>query len=127
LRAVLDELEDTGLTVNEFEERFLALCLEAGLAGPEVNAWGALPASERKVDFLWRAERFVVETDGRAVHTTRHAFERDRRRDQRLMLADYQVVRFTWRQVTREPGRVAETVRTLLARRARRWRAPPRR
>jgi hypothetical protein len=119
LRAVLDEFEDCGLTANEFEECFLALCLEAGIERPEVNAWGALPAWERKVDFLWRAERFVVETDGRAFHATRQAFERDRRRDQDLLLAGYQVVRFTWRQVTREPEHVAHTIRALLARRAR--------
>ena len=67
-----------------------------------------------KADFLWPAERLVVETDGRASHSTRAAFEDDRRRDQSLMLAGYRVVRFTWRQVAREPEAVAATVRTLL-------------
>jgi very-short-patch-repair endonuclease len=89
------------------------------LPTPEVNPWGALHDEEMKVDFLWRAERLIVEADSRTFHTTRHAFERDRRRDQDLMLAGYQVVRFTWRQVTREPARVASTIRTLLSCRTR--------
>lgn len=60
-------------------------------------------------------QRLIVETDGRDVHTTRQAFERDRERDQRLMLPSWRVVRFTWRQLTREPERVAATLRALLA------------
>jgi very-short-patch-repair endonuclease len=55
----------------------------------------------------------VIETDGRETHGTRKAFEKDRLRDQRLALAGYQVVRFTWRQVFEEPDRVASTVRRL--------------
>jgi len=53
------------------------------------------------------------------VHTTRKAVEHDRLRDQRLTLAGYAVVRFTWRQVEREPRRVAAVLRGLLARLAR--------
>jgi len=66
-------------------------------------------------DFLWRPQRLIVETDGRDVHTTRQAFERDRERDQRLTVAGWRVVRFTWRQITREPDRVVQTLRALLA------------
>ena len=73
------------------------------------------PGEQFRVDFLWRQQRLIVETDGRDVHSTRQAFERDRKRDQRLMLAGWRVVRFTWRQITREPERVAATLRALLA------------
>ncbi|MDX6675968.1 MAG: hypothetical protein QOE31_20, partial [Solirubrobacteraceae bacterium] len=41
--------------------------------------------------------------------------EHDRRRDQRLMLAGYRVVRFTWRQVTEDPATTLDTLRALLA------------
>ena len=58
----------------------------------------------------------MVETDGRAVHGTAGAFERDRERDQRLALAGYRTVRFTWRQVASEPQRVGRAVRDLIAR-----------
>jgi very-short-patch-repair endonuclease len=47
-------------------------------------------------------------------HDTTIAFERDRGRDQRLTLAGYRVVRFTWRQVMSEPAYVAETLAGLL-------------
>lgn len=47
-------------------------------------------------------------------HATRGRFERDRRRDQALMLAGWRVVRFTWRQVFQETGQVIATVIALL-------------
>jgi very-short-patch-repair endonuclease len=84
---------------------------------PEVNVWLILDDGHAvKADFLWRGERLVVETDGRASHGTRQAFEDDRLRDQRLAVAGYRVVRFTWRQVLDEPARVAGVVKRLLAR-----------
>ena len=105
LRGMLAEWSDRGLTETEIEERFLAACDGAGLRRPEANVWLVLGDRELKADFLWSTERLVVETDGRAAHLTRAAFERDRRRDQSLLLAGYRVVRFTWPQVTDEPER----------------------
>ena len=120
LRAILDTYEEPALTQSEFEELVLALCREANLPAPSVNAWITLgDGVSYKVDFLWRAQRLIVETDGRQVHSTRKAFERDRLRDQRLTLAGYTVVRFTWRQVVDNPRGVAKALRTLLARLAR--------
>jgi very-short-patch-repair endonuclease len=120
LRALLaDRLEPT-LTRSELEERFLALCRKASLPSPAVNAWIALGAGVfHPVDFLWRAERLTVETDGHAFHSHRAAFESDRLRDQRLMVAGFTVLRFTWRQLAHEPGRVADTLRAVLAGRRR--------
>jgi very-short-patch-repair endonuclease len=80
-----------------------------------VNAWITGAGWAYKADFLWRSERLVVETDSRAYHSSRQAFEHDRLRDQRLTLAGYTVVRFTWRQLTRDPAGVAETLAALLA------------
>jgi very-short-patch-repair endonuclease/predicted transcriptional regulator of viral defense system len=117
LRAVLADLDEPRLTRRELEERFLALCRAASLSSPAVNAWIALDHGViYQADFLWRAQRLIAETDGRDVHTTAKAFENDRLRDQRLTLAGFTVVRFTWRQVLGEPARVAETVGRLLAR-----------
>ncbi len=115
LRAVLDghAIGQTA-TVNEFEEAFLAIARRAGLPDPEVNAWLVLPDGEPaiRVDFLWRAQRLAVETDGRRTHGTRLAFERDRRRDQRLTVAKLRPIRVTRRQVF---GRPDEVQRTLIA------------
>ncbi len=107
LRSVLAEYDGPTLTDKELEARFLALCRAASLPKPEVNAWITLDDGVAyKIDFLWRAERLAVETDGWASHRTRQAFENDRRRDRRLRLAGWDVVRFTWRDVEREPGEV---------------------
>jgi predicted transcriptional regulator of viral defense system len=120
LRAVLAGYEEPTLTRRELEERFLALCRRASLPSPAANAWITLDDGiAYQADFLWRRERLIVETDGRAVHTTAKAFEHDRLRDQRLTLAGFTVVRFTWRQITREPRRVADALTSLLARLAR--------
>lgn len=116
LRAVLATYAiGADLTRSELEERFLALCRSAALPRPECNAWLLLGSATVEADFVWRRQRLVVETDGRIVHSTRQAFERDRKRDQGLMLAGWRVVRFPQRQVVHEPGVVAETVRSLLA------------
>jgi very-short-patch-repair endonuclease len=116
LRAVMARWSATGLTASELEERFLVLCRTAALPQPAVNAWLAVDDGTIRVDFLWRSERLVAETDGLAFHRTPEAFERDRVRDQRLALTGFRVVRFTWRQVTREPETVAATIGALLGR-----------
>ncbi len=117
LRAILDE-HAIGQTVtrSEMEERFLAVCDRAGLPRPEVNVWIALPdGGHAQADFLWRKHRLIVETDGRAAHGTHRAFEHDRRRDQRLVLAGWRVIRVTWRQLTRESEELARILQALLA------------
>jgi Protein of unknown function (DUF559)/Transcriptional regulator, AbiEi antitoxin len=117
LRAALADLGEPALTASDLEERFLAICRDAGLPAPEVNAWLDLDDEPAiKADFLWRRERLVVETDGWGAHGTRQAFERDRRRDQRLRLAGFEPVRFTRRQIVRGPERVGAMTAALHAR-----------
>lgn len=116
LTAVLRE-HRVGATVtrSELEELFLACCRKAGRPPDGVNAWIPFPdGGGAEADFLWRAQRLVAEVDGRGVHTTRRAFEADRRRDQRLTLLGWRVVRFTWRQVVFDPAIVRDTLRALL-------------
>jgi Protein of unknown function (DUF559) len=103
------------MTRSELEERFLAVCVAAGVPRPRVNAWVPLDGVGVEVDFLWPDERLIAETDGHRVHGTREAFERDRRRDRRLLLAGWRVARFTWRQVAGDPAEVATTLEALLA------------
>ena len=119
LRRAIEAATHPALTVSELEERFLRLCRHAGLPHPAVNAWLATDDGDVKVDFLWRAERVVAETDGYAFHGNRQAFERDRRRDQSVKRAGFDTVRFTWRQVVREPASVTKTLERLLPSRRR--------
>ncbi len=117
VRAVLDEhYIGTTATWSELEERFLRLVREAGLPRPDVNAWVILPDRGPAIrgDFVWRAQRVIVETDGHKTHGTRQAFENDRRRDQRATTARWHPVRTTWRQLERKPEEVVETVASLM-------------
>ncbi len=112
LAAVLQTYRDATCTRSDLEAVFLALCDDNGLPRPTTNTL----VQGKEVDFLWRAQRLVVETDGHRDHATRAAFERDRARDATLTVAGYRVVRFTHRQVTREPRVVAGTLASLLSR-----------
>ena len=71
-----------------------------------------------EVDCLWPAEALVVELDGWEFHRDRDAFERDRRRDVRLQLAGYVVLRFTWDRLTDDPAGVSAEVATALTQRS---------
>ena len=50
----------------------------------------------------------IVEVDGFAYHSSRPAFERDRRRDARLKAAGFRVIRFTYLQIVNEPQSVIQ-------------------
>ncbi len=65
-------------------------------------------------DVLWPEQRLIVELDGYRAHAGRTAFEADRARDVELKALGYDVLRFTWQQVTLRSAEVARTVRRLL-------------
>ena len=128
VRAVLHEhYIGSTATVNELEEAFLAICRRAGVPDPLVNEWVDLGDGEAPIwaDFVWRSERVIVETDGRAVHGSRQARERDPRRDQRALLAGWQPVRATWRQVMRRPEELERVLPRLVGSRHPPPRHPP--
>ena len=116
LRSVLAEhYVGSTPTRNDLEEAFLAIARAIGFPPDAVNVWIAFPdGGGAEADFLYRDQLLIVETDGRDTHAVRKAFHSDRRRDARLMLLGWRVVRFTWRQVMFEPAYVAATLRGLL-------------
>jgi very-short-patch-repair endonuclease len=101
---------DTDHTRSELEARFLGLCRRNRLPVPAVN----VRVGRFVVDFLWRAERLIVETDGYRSHGSYQAFEDDRARELELELLGFRVRRFTWAQVTREGALVVKALRTAL-------------
>ena len=126
LQAVLDQhYIGSTPTWSELEEALLAACRRAELPMPEVNALidphDSDPTAIR-VDFVWRDQRVIVETDGHETHHTRRAFEEDRLRDQRLIVAGWTVIRITWRQLTQRPSEITDRIARLLQSRARRTR-----
>lgn len=101
----LGEIETDG-TRSDLERDFLRLCRRFGLPLPEVN----VEIGGMTVDFLWRAESLIVETDSYATHGGPVAFEDDRERDLRLRRLGYSVHRFGERQLEVESAVVAEDV-----------------
>jgi very-short-patch-repair endonuclease len=99
-------------TRSELEDEFLRLCRLNRLPLPETNA----KVGRWEVDFLWREERLVVETDSFAYHRGSVAFEDDHARDLDLRGAGFTVHRFTERQLEQEPGRVISDVTRALGR-----------
>ena len=100
---------------SELERRFLALCERSGIPRPHVNAWIEVSGSGLEVDFSWPHARLAVEVDGAAYHSDTAAFERDRERDRRLLLAGWRVMRVTWRQLEAQPAELAASLRALLS------------
>jgi hypothetical protein len=110
LAAALDEHDaGTTLTKSELEELMLAICDRHGIERPQVNA----DVAGLEVDFLFAAERLVVEADSWRFHRSRNAFERDRQRDAVLARAGYRTLRFTHRQMTRRPSEVVAAITAL--------------
>ena len=115
LRAALhDHVPGTTLTKSALEERFLALCRAHGL--PEPRVYHYVEGKER--DFVFTAERLVIEPDSGRHHRSREAFENDRRRDAVLLRAGSRTLRVTHRQLASEPREVAATLRAVLTRAA---------
>ncbi|MEV0590124.1 endonuclease domain-containing protein [Nonomuraea cavernae] len=73
-------------------------------------------AAPVRVDLLWQDERCVVEIDG-PEHRGPRTFDEDRRRDVRLQLAGYAVLRFTDSHVMTDPQAVVRQIELYLSRR----------
>jgi len=99
LRALAAARGPLTLTRSQAEERFLALIRKAELPPPEINA----RLHGFTVDFFWREAGVVVEIDGYRWHSSRSAFERDRRKDAVMRDAGLSLTRLTWEAMDRRP------------------------
>jgi Protein of unknown function (DUF559) len=89
---------EAAFTRSDLEVALLELSRRTDLPIPNSNVVFDVPDYGRaEVDFLYPADRLVVETDGWDTHRTRAAFEADRARDAALQAAGYRVLRFTAR------------------------------
>ena len=71
-----------------------------------------------EIDFAHKGLRIAIEVDGRAHHTDRQSFERDRERQNLLTLHGWLVLRFTWEQITQRPAEVIGVIRSAVHQRA---------
>jgi very-short-patch-repair endonuclease len=117
LRRILAALDATGIAPlflrSTAEEAALAMICQARLPEPEANT----RLAELEVDFAWCALRLVLEVDGFESPASAEAFHRDHERDRTLVSHGYQVLRFTWRQLTEDTYATLAALAATVARR----------
>jgi len=117
LAALLKPERASSATRSGGEERLLQLLRRGGIPDPEVNE------RQRRYmpDLVWRRERVLVEFDGWRYHSGKAAFERDRARQNDLVVDDgWLVVRVTSKMLRLRPERVLVLIATALGRAAER-------
>lgn len=90
----------------------MELVIAAGLPQPRMN----YVEQGFELDCYWPEHRFAVELDMFETHGTRAAFERDRERQEELLLAGITMTRVTGPRLQREPEEVVRRVARLLKR-----------
>jgi hypothetical protein len=101
---------DVHVTLSALERRFLDLLREAGLPLPETNR----SAGGRRVDCRWPAHRLTVELDSYRYHSSRHAWELDRRREREARIRGDEFRRYSYGEVFDSPRVVLSEVSELL-------------
>ena len=92
----------------------------AGLPPPDLQVWvGDDGEVIGRVDFLWRRYNTIGEADGAMKYETPARARTQLERDARLRAAGYEVVHFTWPQITRAPAQVLEEIQLAFRRGAR--------
>ena len=85
---------------------------ENGITGWKTN----YPVGGYKVDVGFPAQKVAIEADGWAFHSSQEDFQKDRERQNKLALLGWQVLRFTWLDLTEYPQRVLAEIRFATAR-----------
>jgi hypothetical protein len=98
------------VTLSKLERRFLQRLEEAGLPLPETNR----VASGRRVDCRWPEHRLTIELDGYRYHSSRHAWETDRRREREARARGDEFRRYTFGDVEEWPAWMLKELRDLV-------------
>lgn len=99
LAAFLGEEDSPGFSRSPAEVILRELVVAARLPPARRN----FRVHGHELDFYWPDLHLNVEVDGSTTHTRHRNFESDRARDADLATHGIQVIRFTWRQLTKEP------------------------
>ena len=99
---------------SRMEAKMLPLLTHHSLPIPECNEKLKIGRETFEVDFLWREQRVVVETDGGRYHDNPVAQARDGHRNRVLARAGYRVPRIGWEELRDEPDRTIAEIRRFL-------------
>jgi very-short-patch-repair endonuclease len=96
---------------SEAERLLHQLLRDAGITGWKAN----YRVGGYRVDVGFPAAKLALETDGFAFHSGVHEFQVDRTRQNAIVLLGWQVLRFTWLDLTEYPERVTAAIRAALS------------
>ena len=99
---------------SRMEAKMLPLLTHYSLPIPECNVKLRIGGERFEVDFLWRSQRVIVETDGGKFHDNPLAQARDSHRNQVLARAGYKVPRVGWDELRDEPRRTLSEISRFL-------------
>ena len=103
-------------TESELELRVVELLEAAGFPPPERQRVVRVRGKVRRMDFLMRGTRVVIEADGYAYHSGFDTFEDERRRRRQLVRGGFIVLPWTWTAVRDEPDELIDELRAVLRR-----------
>jgi very-short-patch-repair endonuclease len=96
---------------SEAERLLVKLLRQAGITGWKTN----YPVGGYKVDVGFPKQKVAIETDGFAFHSDATDFQIDRERQNNIALLGWQVLRFTWLDLTEYPQRVLSIIRAAIS------------
>lgn len=96
---------------SEAERLVLQLLRGSGMSGWHAN----YKVGPYAVDIAFPRQRVAIEIDGWAFHSDQAAFQNDRSRQNWLALQGWQVLRFTWLDITQHPERVLAAIRAAVS------------
>jgi very-short-patch-repair endonuclease len=98
------------VTLSGLERKFLKRLREAGMPEPVMNR----KAGEKRVDCRWPQHKLTVELDSYRYHSSRHAWELDRRREREAHARGDDFRRYTRDDVFEDPEPMLAELRGLL-------------
>jgi len=111
-RMLLDSRDKPWSAAERLSHRLLrSHHLKGWTANLEIRVQG----SKYYIDIAFRGARVAIEIDGRLHEDDPSVFERDRYRQNALVLAGWRVLRFTYRMLVDEPDYVIATILAALA------------
>ena len=119
MRELLEERYGSTIPDSHFGRLVADLLVDSGLPHPELehNVFGPDGMWLARVDAAYPDELVAIELDSKRHHLHEEAFEHDRPRQNRIELAGWMVLRYTWQFYSRSPGQLCREVAEALRRR----------
>jgi very-short-patch-repair endonuclease len=112
-RVIDDRALERGIPDGLLEPRMARLMRNHGLPVAAFQHW---VTPDIRVDFAYPDQMIVIEVDGFSTRRTPGVLDAGNARQNELVLRGWTVLRFSWKQVVRQPDVVAKTVLVTLTR-----------